>query len=85
MVSSHVSANGLQIRFARCNLMYQTTFKHHNDAIGKSHEFVQVLADQQHGGSTVSSGHDLTVNFGNRSDIETKTRIRGNKHLDAGR
>ena len=56
--------------------------EHHDQPVRQLKQLVEVFADQQHRRAAVSRGHDLGMNLRDRGEIQTKTGIGGDQHLD---
>jgi hypothetical protein len=56
----------------------------HGDAVGKAHEFVEVLGNQDDAGAAVAGGQEAFVNVGGGADVEAARRLGGEHDLRFG-
>src|ERR1700693_1384091 len=59
----HVSANLGEVRLAGASLVGQPAVEYHQDPVGKLKKFVEIFADQEHGGTAVTDRHDLGMDL----------------------
>ena len=71
-----------EIGLAGAGFMDKLAVEHHDQTIRQFQEFVEVLADQKHGGATVAGGHDLGMDLRDRGEIKPEAGIGGDLHLD---
>ena len=78
----HMPSDLGEIGLAGAGFMDELAVEHHHQTVRQFEEFVEVLADQKHGGAAVTRRHDLGMDLGDRGEIEPEAGIGGDQHLD---